>query len=151
MEKLVEGDITIQALTFDDLNQVLEIENASFKDPWSKGMFIREVGTDNFYVLREKNSKRLLGYFGYWQLFAEFHITNLAVAPEYRLQGIGSFILNYLLSEAKRKNCRRVLLEVRATNLPAQKLYFKFDFEIIGKRKKYYSDGEEALLLEKKI
>lgn len=151
MQKVVNEDILIQPLTFNDLNEVLQIENTSFKDPWTRGMFIREIGSNNFYVLRERNSNRLLGYFGFWQIFDEFHITNLAVALEYRGQGIGSFILNYLLCEAKRKNCQRVMLEVRATNLPAQRLYFKFGFEVLGKRKKYYSDGEDALIVEKKI
>ncbi|HCJ67063.1 MAG TPA: ribosomal-protein-alanine N-acetyltransferase [Elusimicrobia bacterium] len=151
MQKVINENISIRPLTFNDLNEVLQIENTSFKDPWTKGMFIREIGSNNFCILREENSNQLLGYFGYWQIFEEFHITNLAVASEYRNQGIGSFILNYLLSEAKRKNCQRIILEVRSTNLPAQKLYFKFGFEIVGKRKKYYSDSEDALILEKKI
>jgi len=151
MEKKINENILIQPITFNDLNEILEIETASFKDPWTQGMFIREIGSNNFYVLRGKNSNQLFGYFGYWQIFDEFHITNLAVALEYRCQGIGSFILNHLLSEAKRKNCHRIILEVRATNSPAQKLYSKFGFAIVGKRKKYYPDGEDALILEKKI
>lgn len=144
-------DCIIQPFSSSDIEEVTEIERISFKDPWSRGMFVREIGSDNFYVLREKSTNQLLGYFGYWQIFDEFHIINLAVATCYRRQGIGSLILNHLLEIVKKKNCKRVILEVRSTNIPAQKLYSKFGFEIIGKRKNYYSDGEDALILEKKI
>lgn len=151
MEKIENENIIIQHLTSEGIDEVLQIEKVSYKDPWTRGMFLREIGTNIFYVLKEKNSNQLIGYFGYWHIFDEFHITNLTVALEYRQQGIGSFILNYLLSEAKRKKCQRVILEVGETNSPAQGLYTKFGFEIIGKRKKYYANGEDALILEIKI
>jgi len=151
METITAEDIVIQPFTFNDIEEIMDIERTSFKDPWSRGMFVREIDTGNFHVLKEKTTNQLLGYFGCWQIFDEFHIINLAVAPCYRRQGIGSLILDHLLDIAKKKNCKRVILEVRSTNVPAQKLYSKFGFEIIGKRKKYYSDGEDALILEKKI
>ncbi len=151
MQKLVNEDILIQPITFNDLNEVLQTETVSFKDPWTKGMFMREIGSNNFYTLREKNTNQLIGYFGYWQIFEEFHINNLAVVPEFRGQGIGSFILDNVFSEARKRNCQKIILEVRSTNYPAQRLYFKFGFEIVGKRNKYYANGEDALILEKKI
>lgn len=151
MQTLIAENIIIQPITHADLNEVLDIEKVSFKDPWSKGMFVREIGGNNFFVLHDKNTDQILGYFGYWQILDEFHIVNLAVRPEYRQRGIGSEVLQHLLSEAKKRKCSKVMLEVRLTNLIAQKLYFKFGFEVVGRRKGYYSDSEDALLLEKRI
>jgi len=151
MQSLAEKGIFIQQLSVNDLDEVISIERISFKDPWTRIMFEREINSSTFFVLRQKETNTLSAYFGYWRILDELHIINLAVAPEYRGQGIGSLIVEHILDEAKKYGCKRVMLEVRSSNFIAQKLYFKFGFQTVGVRKRYYSDHEDALLLEKKI
>lgn len=146
-----EESLMISSLTLEDIDEILKIERSSFPDPWSRSMFEREIGTNNFYTLREKDTKYLLAYFGWWQVLEELHILNLAVVPEYRRQGLGSFILEYILKEARKRQCKKVLLEVRAGNTPARNLYSKYGLLTIGQRKNYYANGEDALLLEKQL
>jgi ribosomal-protein-alanine N-acetyltransferase len=77
----------------------------------------------------------------------ECHITNIAVCPEYREQGLGSRLLHRFLSIARERGMRRATLEVRIGNAPAQNLYKKFGFRPMGVRKRYYDDGEDALIM----
>ena len=91
---------------------------------------------------------RVLGYGGMWLLFDEAHITNIAIAPEARGQHLGRYLLYGMMEAAHDRGAERMTLEVRETNQVAQNLYFSFDFEKQGYRKRYYEDtGEGAYLL----
>jgi len=131
-----------------DLPQVLDIEKLSYTNPWSKASFMYEI-TENplatYLVAREGD--KILGYGGIWIVLDEAHITTLAVHPAYRRNGVGKILLNALLEVAKNRKVRNIILEVRASNFPAQNLYQKFGFKPIGIRKKYYSRPEEDAIV----
>ena len=75
---------------------------------------------------------------------------NVAVHPDYRRRGIGEQLVNCLVEELKKRQSRSLTLEVRASNLPAQKLYEKLGFSEIGRRPRYYRNPkEDALILRK--
>ena len=84
-----------------------------------------------------KDNGKCIGYAGFWNVSGEGDITNVAVLPEYRKNGIGSML-------------ELLTLEVRKSNIAAQGLYKKYGFDIIGERKRYYSDnGEDAWIMTK--
>jgi ribosomal-protein-alanine N-acetyltransferase len=131
------------------LSAVLAIEKKSFPQPWSLSLFMSEFTNRlaTYLVLRLK--RKVIGYIGYWYLFEEAHITTFAIHPDYRRQGLGKQLLKHALNLILNQGCHEVFLEVRISNFPAQNLYHSLGFTAVGIRKKYYSDGEDAIIMKK--
>ncbi|MEP7356345.1 MAG: ribosomal protein S18-alanine N-acetyltransferase [Anaerolineales bacterium] len=92
--------------------------------------------------------RNVVGYGGFWFIIDEAHISTIAVHPDWRGQGVGESLFVQMLEQALDLGARTATLEVRVTNDPAQRLYYKYEFEQTGRRKRYYRDnGEDALLL----
>lgn len=90
----------------------------------------------------------VVGYGGLWLMVDEAHISTIASHPNWRRQGIGELLLLAMIDGAMEIGAEIVTLEVRVSNLPAQALYRKYGFEIVGQRKGYYSDnGEDAYIM----
>jgi ribosomal-protein-alanine N-acetyltransferase len=89
----------------------------------------------------------IIGVGCYWEIVDEAHITVLAVDPCYHRRGLGRWLLIQLLANACQRGLKRATLEVRASNGRAIALYESFGFEPLGTRKRYYPDGEDALIL----
>lgn len=144
----------IRPMTADDLDGVLALEAASFSDPWSRGLYEHELNDNKFSRYRvvvpaEGAGKPDVLAQGGWMLFGEeAHILTIAVRTELRGQGIGRWLLLHLLAEARQAGCADVLLEVRPSNEAAIRLYESLGFVIIGRRKRYYPDKEDALVLQ---
>lgn len=147
--------ISVIEMNKQHLEQVVCIENLSFNTPWSKSSFIKEIETNKFalyFVAINKQDNKVLGYGGMWHVINEGHITNIAVSPNYRNQGIASKILNKLIQVAKEKQMIGLTLEVRVSNNIAKSLYLKHGFILEGIRKEYYEDNrEDALIMWKYI
>lgn len=92
----------------------------------------------------------LLGLGCYWAILDEAHITVLAVDPRYQRRGLGKWLLMNLLTDACDRALTRATLEVRPSNSRALALYESFGFETLGRRRRYYADGEDALVLWQK-
>jgi ribosomal-protein-alanine N-acetyltransferase len=137
----------------EDLDEVLEIERASFSMPWSRGAFTYEIERNRVarcWVTREDD--RVAGYLCLWEVVDELHITNVAVHPAYRRRGIGRAMLAAVLEDAVRRSLSLVGLEVRPTNDEARALYESFGFRVVGRRRGYYYDtGEDALVMEARL
>ena len=89
----------------------------------------------------------IIGVGCYWEIVDEAHITVLAIDPCYHRRGLGRWLLINLLEDACRRELQRATLEVRASNSRAISLYESFGFVALGNRKRYYPDGEDALIL----
>lgn len=140
----------IKDMTFEDLDQVMEIEIVSFPTPWSREMFEKDLrlGRGSCLYKSAKIGDKVVGYIGGWIVGDELHITTIAVAPEYRGKGIGNALLSNILEEARERRCKIATLEVRETNTIAQRLYRKYGFLPIGLRRGYYRDtGEDAIIM----
>lgn len=140
--------LTIEKMTLKHIDDVMEIENILYSDPWSRKSFLYEVIANQFSmpkVLLINNM--IIGYVIIWTIFEEFHIANIAIHPDYQNQGFGTFLLSEILKEDK--GLEYAILEVRETNLPAIHLYEKFGFTKISKRYRYYSNGENAIVMRK--
>lgn len=137
-------------MSLEDLDAVLAIERASFVTPWSRAAFRYELLQNRVarcVVMRTDGE--VVGYLCLWEIGHEIHITNLAVHPRFRRQGIARALLGATLEEARRTGVEQAFLEVRPTNSEARALYESLGFQVIGRRKGYYFDtGEDALVME---
>ena len=133
-----------------DLADVLVIERASFSMPWSRGAFLYEIQQNRVArcrVMREGGT--IVGYLCVWEIADEIHVTNVAVHPTRRRQGVARALLVGLLAEAQARDLRLIVLEVRPSNREAITLYESFGFRVTGRRRGYYYDtGEDALVME---
>jgi len=140
---------TVRPMCLDDLEAILDIEMASFSTPWSLQAFKAELKDNEYarYFCLELEGK-VIGYMGLWFILDEGHITNVAIAPNYRGQKWGEFLMRSVISKMMNEDMERMTLEVRASNSPAQSLYSRLGFVTAGVRKGYYADtGEDALIM----
>ena len=130
-----------------DLPQILEIEAASYPRPWSEKQFLGELEApySTLLVLSEKDC--IAGYICYWLAAGELHILNLATAPQGRRKGVACRLLEYALHQAREAEAEVACLEVRVGNVAAIELYRRFGFRDDCVRRRYYADGEDALLM----
>ncbi len=158
--ELKEGlSIKIVPMMPEDLPQVLAIEVASFSLPWTREMFEGELGMgisrnlvakapSPISVATCQEPEIVAGYICTWLIKGELHINNIAVVPAFRRKGIGRQLLQAALDMARKEGLHRAVLEVRASNLSAQRLYEGFGFRVVGIRKGYYSmPREDALIM----
>jgi len=139
----------VRPMRMDDLEAILDIEMASFSTPWSLQAFKAELKDNEYarYVCLDLEGK-VIGYMGLWFILDEGHITNVAIAPNYRGQKWGEFLMRSVMSKMMNEGMERMTLEVRASNSPAQSLYSRLGFVTAGVRKGYYADtGEDALIM----
>ncbi|MBN1310392.1 MAG: ribosomal protein S18-alanine N-acetyltransferase [Anaerolineae bacterium] len=85
----------------------------------------------------------LIGYSGMWHIADEAHISTIAVHPDWRGRKLGELLVWSMIRQAMRQRAGQVTLEVRVSNAPAQNLYRKYGFEVLGTRKGYYRDNSE--------
>ncbi|NLC69636.1 MAG: ribosomal protein S18-alanine N-acetyltransferase [Clostridiaceae bacterium] len=141
--------VEIVDTTISHVDDIINIENLSFKIPWTRNAFLQELGNRSFTIyLSAKAGDRVVGYAGMWKIVDEGHITNIAVHPEFRGIGIGSMLLEALKKRAKKEGIVKMTLEVKKSNEAALKLYTKHGFIPAGIRKGYYAeDGEDAIIM----
>lgn len=134
-----------------DLDQVLAIEQASFRTPWKREHFEAELaGRYSFPFVAEYDGK-LVGYVCLMSLFEEAQILDIAVAPERRGLGIALALMEHACTVAREKRAEVLALEVRASSAPAIGLYQRMGFQRVGVRSAYYEASEDAILMEKNL
>lgn len=131
---------------------VAQLEKLCFTVPWSEQAFLDELQgnpTARYFVLVDRvNPMQVVAYGGYWKIFDEGHITNIAVHPDWRNQKAATYLLCQMMQFAQAEGIGDMTLEVRASNLPAQAVYNKLEFRNEGLRKRYYEDtGEDAIIM----
>lgn len=150
---------TIAPLRAEDIASVLAIEHLSFPTPWSAQGYEQELRNSlaTYWVLRPvpplawggvlRQPPPVIGYVGYWLIADEQHISTIAVHPQWRRRHLGEWLLLHAIDDGTARGATLVTLEVRVDNAPAQALYRKYGFEVVGRRKRYYRDGTDALLM----
>lgn len=134
-------------MSLEDIDGVYLIEQIAYKNPWTKNNFLDELKNpySRMYVLKEQNY--VLGYVGAWVVLDEADITKVTIIPNLQNKGLGKYIFTYMLKKLQEENVRQINLEVRKSNESAIHLYKLFGFEQIAIRKKYYADGEDAIIM----
>lgn len=143
----------IRKMCVEDLERIDPIEKESFSDPYRMDQYEYELNDSPVSCLYvyEKDGE-ILGYIDFWITFEACQLTKLAVKKEARKQGIASEMIDFMVEEAIKQECEAILLEVRKSNIAAQKLYAKHDFLEINVRKEYYPDNyEDAIVMGKVI
>ena len=145
-------EIKIRKMNTEDVDKVMKIELKSFSMPWSRETYISDLCSDfGEYIVADVNGE-IAGYGGIFIILDEAHVVTIAIAENFKSQGIGKTIMEKMLKIAISKNVNKVFLEVRVSNIPAIKLYKKLGFQKIAVRKAYYTDNmEDAYIMQKEI
>lgn len=131
------------------IDAIEAMEKQCFSVPWTRDMLIKQLPDDmHIFLAAVDDNGEAVGYVGLMYLLDEGYISNVAVSPEMRRQGIGNMLIEELILRARAKKLSFVTLEVRETNLAAQRLYKKHGFTEVGRRRKYYErPTEDAILM----
>lgn len=139
-----------EPMTAAHLPEVLAIERACFASPWPEEGFIPEPGAfwARALVLRDRTRPGAVrGYICFWLLEGEMEIQNIAVRPGDRRAGGAWHLMSAAVETAAAQGCGHAWLEVRPSNKGAIALYRRWGFRTVGRRKDYYEDGEDALIM----
>jgi len=139
--------VTFCEMQPEHLDQVVEIEQASFPTPWSRQAFSSEIKNEFAHYIVAVINGQVTGYGGMWLIFEDAQITNVAVHPDYRMNGIGRMLMLELMRRAVLMGIDRMTLEVRPSNVVARRLYTALGFKKKGVRKRYYTDNNEDAVI----
>lgn len=140
--------ITIRDMLGEDIASVCSVDQLCITPPWSYEAFRSEIQSPVSYYRVAATETEVVGYIGSHIILDEAHITTFGVRPDLRRQYIGERLIADVLRQAMQCGCRRVTLEVRETNVGAQRLYRKYGFSPVSRRRAYYTDnGEDALVM----
>ena len=140
--------VRIVPMNADHLDEVAELERICFSTPWSRNMLAEEL--DNMlsaFLVALDDTDRVVGYAGVQVILDEGYITNIAVRPECRRQGVAAKLLQVFLDFAKANKLSFLTLEVRASNYDAIALYGSRGFRSVGRRKNYYEHPREDAII----
>jgi ribosomal-protein-alanine N-acetyltransferase len=145
-------DIQVRAVVARDTDDILRIERESFPDPWTDVDVRRALtGAQAGGIAATVAGDELAGYCFYWVVADEAEIHSLGVARHKRRRGVARAMLERLFAECGTRGVRRVLLEVRYTNTAAIALYHGLGFSVDTVRPRYYPDGEDAVLMSRRL
>lgn len=143
-----KADFEIKLMTELHLEAVLEIQDICNLGPWSKADYQKELKNENALLLVAEKNEKVLGFASARLITSSVEILNIGVLPEERKKGIGNALLRKALELGREKKAVECWLEVRFSNLGAQKFYQKNNFQIVGRRKNYYQNPvEDAILM----
>ncbi len=145
--------VRIVPMTGDHLDEVAELERVCFSTPWSRNMLAEELENDcAAFLVALDDRDQVVGYAGLLVVLDEGYITNVAVRPDCRRQGIAQKLLQVFLDFAAGHRLAFLTLEVRASNYGAIALYGSRGFRSVGRRKNYYEHPkEDAIIMTKEF
>lgn len=150
--------VDIRRMEERDLPSVLEVENLCFKQPWTKEQFLYEINENEYsnpWVVELSSSTNdivsVVGFCVWWQTFDSATICQIAVHPGIQRRQLGSAMIDEIINDAYAKKVQTLTLEVRAGNTKAINFYKKHGFKTEVIKPKYYTDGEDALYMMRKV
>lgn len=152
------SDVQIVPATVDMLPDILVLEEACFSSPWTRKMLEAELTGNQFahflVAVHVGETERvghtqIVGYHCFWIVFEELRLMNVAVQASVRRRGVGRALVTEAIRHGLTQAATRAILEVRASNAPAQSLYQSLGFVEFSRRRRYYSNpDEDAVLME---
>ncbi len=158
----MERQFTLRQFRIEDLDRVIYINRECLPENYSSYFFIDLFKRfPETFIIAEENGD-IVGYimcriesgmpdFRRLKIPKIGHIISIAVLPGYRNRGIGRALISKALEAMKLYNAEECYLEVRVSNTPAINLYRKLGFKVSRRIRGYYSDGEDAYLMNKKL
>ena len=135
--------LEITKMTSAHIEEISRLEKECFSSPWSEEGLRSELDNSFARFFVALSDGKIAGYIGSHNILGEVYITNVAVFPEFRRNGVGNTLVRFLVNEMKAENAEFVTLEVRESNFNAIALYEKSGFEKVGKRKDFYEKPRE--------
>ncbi len=139
--------INFRPMTKADISALVKLEAESFYDAWNENMLLNEVSNKLTTYLVMEVAGKLIGYAGFWLVAGEAQITRVAVYEDERGQGYGTRLTAELVSKAWEMGAEAITLEVRESNIAAQKAYLTCGFASEGIRPNYYEDNHENAVI----
>lgn len=143
--------VNVRKMEFCDIKKVVELEEKYLLESLGEKLLASELSEKNngvsFYVI--ENDDVVIGYIGRYYFFQEAEVLNFVVDESYQRQGYGQKLFDKMVEDMK--DVKKITLEVRASNIKGINFYTKNGFKQVGVRKKYYKNGEDALLLLKEF
>ena len=157
--EIEDAGCVVVPMTEHDLLEVVEIEETTGLSQWGWDAYRTELSKPEAVMLVARRSvpdartgRRLGGYIAARINADELHINNIGVWPESRGRGVGGALLSSALAAAARRGAVEAVLEVRAGNLPARRMYERFGFAIVGERRGYYREPvEDAKIMTRRL
>lgn len=140
-------NLELNIMNISDLNSISDILESEFDDFWNYNILNQELQNENSIYIVAKKSDNIVGFGGIWKSVDDVHITNIVTRKSYRNLGIASKILEKLINITKDLNFSSITLEVNEHNFNAIKLYEKFNFKNLGRRKRYYNNSDDAIIM----
>ena len=144
--QLEEKNIAIEDMKISDLEN---LKISDFDDFWNMDILKDELTSETSQFICAKYENKMVGFAGVKIVIDEADIMNIAVKKDFRRQGIATLLLNHILTICKVKAIKTIHLEVNEENFSAISLYQKFGFEECGRRKQYYDNKYDAILMQK--
>ena len=144
--------MTLRRWKYEDILRISELEKVCFpKEPWSYRVLAECFENENFIGILCDDGGNIAAYGGVTVVCDTADIDNIAVEEGYRGSGLGSKILEALVSAAAERGAQKVFLEVRVSNVPAMLLYLRHGFKGVYARTRYYPDGEDCLVMMREL
>ena len=143
--------MSLRAWEVRDLDAIAAMEEECFSDPWNRRMLAESLLAENFFGVLLEEDGIVVGYGGIGIAYEDAEIQLIAVSEMYRRCGRGKLIVEELVKIAKEHGAKHIFLEVRVSNASAQMLYLKCGFTGLYARSRYYSDGEDAIVMRKEL
>ncbi len=144
----------IRTMRLPDVAEVEALDREIFGTSIGKEALVKEL-TENplahYFVLEDQTTHELMGHIGIWIDDKNAQILNIFVKPAHRDQGYGKMIIKHTLAYLRQHQCENLTLEVRPSNQKAIRFYEKFGFVRATIRKNYYENGEDAILMWRKM
>ncbi|OEU70338.1 MAG: ribosomal-protein-alanine N-acetyltransferase [Desulfuromonadales bacterium C00003068] len=137
----------LRSMITSDLPQVVAIEQSCHPHPWSADLFQRELDNPLAHLFVCVCHDEVIGYLCLWNIAGEVEIHNVATSPDWQRKGVAALLMQGFWAYVDEHHIDQAFLEVRCNNVAAIHLYEKHLFRVTDRRKGYYSDGEDALLM----
>lgn len=139
--------LSISKMTKQDLSEIFPILLTEFDDFWNENILKQELENENSEYIVARLEDEIVAFAGIWVSPVDIHITDIVVKKNKRNMKIGGAVLEELIKLACTKQRSELTLEVNEKNEIAQKLYLKFGFKELGKRKRYYNNEDDAIIM----
>ena len=138
-------------LSINQVDKIVALYEKNFADGWNKNMLEGAFGSGRFICIGIEEEGKLIGLISCSITDYDADIEGITIASEFRRNGFAKALLGLLEVKLKEKKIEKIFLEVRQSNTPAKNLYLGAGYKEINVRKKYYSDGEDAVIMAKEL
>lgn len=143
--------MTVASLSEKNIDLICALYKTDFSDGWNKEMLISAFNTGRFFCAGAFDGEQLIGVITCSKSVDDADLEGIVTAKDYRNKGVAEALFDYAKDALKSAGVEKLFLEVRESNAPAIGFYIKNGFKKISVRKKYYADGENALVFVKEL